>query len=196
MTGKFHMLRITLESLPGSVATTPWVARLGGPCPKYGVQREFVESLRDWSKARRKIGGRLQGAVACFALIGGHTYEIARLRGRSRKRCMVREFAQIDAKGDWHDLSADEALAAVDPCPGAVAMSVPDRTRVSLITGIGTPAPLGFLLVGGERRYQLRPDALHEISSQEDGTRLVLVQGDKANPITSTEALSWLASRR
>lgn len=197
--GKLFMLRIEIDShFQGSpMVPQPWVAQLHGPCPRFGMKRTFVEVLRDWSGADRTCSGRNRGVVACFAMRGGAIYEVSRLRGRSSKRHEAREYCRIDDDGRWHDLELDEALAAADPCPtGAVLHWTPDRTQISVIHGLGTPSPLGFLLSGLRRRFQLRPNSLHEVVADDGSRQLLLTQGDGYRDIDSKEALQWLLLRQ
>lgn len=195
---KLHMLRIEIDShFRGSAAVPrPWVARLDGPCPRFGMARTFLDALNDWSGADRTCSGRRRGVVACFSLRGGAVYEVSRLRGRSSKRHVAREFCRIEDDGSWTDLELDEALAAADPYPGgAVPHWLPDGSRVSVVHGLGTPTPLGFLLDGDRRRFRLRRDALHEVLAPDGCQRLLRVIGDSVEPISSQEALEWLLHR-
>lgn len=194
------MLRIEIDShLHGSSdVPRPWVARLDGPCPKYGMRRTFLDALNDWSGAKRTCAGRRRGVVACFAMRGGAVYEVSRLRGRSSKRRVVREHCRIDDNGGWHDLDLGEALSLADPCPGATPYAAPDGTQVSVIHGLGTPTRLGFLLDESrprQRWFRLRPDSLHEVTDPDGQRRILTTAGGTAEPITTTEALQWLIDR-
>ena len=49
------MVTITGEQIGGA---RPWVARITGTDPKYGLKREFVNSVRDYSGANIDQAGR------------------------------------------------------------------------------------------------------------------------------------------
>lgn len=195
MTGKLKILRIEIDShFHGSAEVPrPWVAQIGGPCPKYGLVRTFLQPLNDWSRASRTWRGRSRGVVSCFSLRGGHLYEVSRLRGKPSKRHVARAFLRVPEDGSaMEPLEAAAALAVADPCLDAVPHLVPDGTSVALIRGIGTPRPLGFVVIGAERLYQLRPDALHEVIAPSGAQDLIVTGNGTASRITSEEALRWL----
>lgn len=144
----------------------PWVAEITGVDATYGLARTFIEPMHDWSGARRACSGNLYGRIARFALREGRLYEISRLRGRSSKRHVAREFGRV-ADGEIHTVSELEALALVDRDAGsAIPYTVDEGTRIGRIEGIGTPAVCGFVLRDGRRTFRLRVGALHEVNKR------------------------------
>lgn len=196
MSGAFTVLRIPVDGHfhGSSDVPKPWVAQITGIDRKYGLARAFVDQLRDYSDARRSCAGRLNGVVACFPLRDGNLYEVSRLRGRSSKRYVAREFLAI-ADGEMIEVAPVDALARVEPHAGAtIEYAVTDGTVVSRVDGLGTPAVCGFVLVGqgrDERLYRLHVGAIHEVDTGTD-RYLILVDDVRARRISQAEALAHM----
>lgn len=81
--GRMKLLRIEVDGhFHGSpVVPRPWVAKITGTDPRFGLRREFVQTLNDWEHARRACSGNLYGVVANFPVREGHVHEVSRLRG-------------------------------------------------------------------------------------------------------------------
>jgi hypothetical protein len=167
------------------------------------LARIFIDSLRDYAAAKRSWAGRLNGLVACYPLRDGLVYEVSRLRGRSSKRYLAREFIAV-SDGDMHQLDPGEALALGErlaECPGHDAKilehRIPDApgTSVALVRGLGHPVPLGWVVVDGRRLYRMRVGELHEITVDEGDRRIVLVDQQEIRDVTQREALDQLSIR-
>lgn len=191
-----RMLRIEVDGhFHGGEPPRPWVARILGPCPKYGLAREFVRPLNDWKDARRAWSGNLYGVVATFPLRDGAMYEVSRLRGTSSNRHVAREFCWMEA-GERLKRSPDEALewAERDDRP-AIVLSIresEDPPWVAEVRGLGTPRRLGFVLVDGQRRYRLHEECLYEVRESESAIGFVAVIGGEQTTMSSQEAIAWL----
>lgn len=191
--GALYILRIEVDGhFHGGAPPKPWVAEIGAPCPRYGLQRAFVTPMNDWREARRAWSGNLYGKVATFALREGRLYEVSRCRGTSSRRHVVREFRWVE-NGKLHARTPDEALAHADGGAPAHLLKVreSDATWVAEIAGLGTPSRLGFVLVDGVRRYRVRDGRVYEVV--EDGAaRIIGVRDGAVEELTTQEALSWL----
>lgn len=188
----FYMLRIEVDGhFHGGRPIQPWVAEIGKPCPRYGLERSFVTPMNDWRNARRAWSGNLYGKVATYPLHEGRLYEVARARGSSSKRHLARQFYWVD-RGKMHERTPDEALEIADGGGAATTLRVresPD-SWVAHVAGLGTPTRLGYVLVDGVRRYRVR-DGVHEVV--EDGVRrLVGIRDNVIHELTEPEALTWL----
>jgi hypothetical protein len=75
----------------------PWVARILGPCARYGLEREFVRPLADLSEADRDRRGRLRRVVATFPLRAGWVVDC--WHKDTRGRHWVRYFARVTEAG-------------------------------------------------------------------------------------------------
>lgn len=192
--GAIKILRIEIDSHfhGSSDVPRPWVARIDGIDRKYGLARTFIDRLNDYREASRSMRGRLRGVVAAFPLRAGHLYEVSRLRGKSSKRHVAREFLRVD-DGRLVELSASEALAVIDGHQNAIEHRVPDHTELAIVHGLGAPEPLGFVIVDGRRLYRLREGAIHEISHEQQRWLVHVVAG-KLLRITQREALAVLAT--
>jgi hypothetical protein len=172
----------------------PWVAQILGPCPKFGLQRKFVQNLNDWSDASVAMSGNVYGRVARFPLRSGHIYEVSRLRGRSSKRYVSREFLLVDGS-EQTKLDAPEALARIVG-PG-VEFRIPEdkdcKHWVARITGLGTPRRQGFVVVGDERLYLL-DNGLYEVMRDNAQRFIGVEEGAISRLRTETEAIEWLKS--
>lgn len=177
----------------------PWVARIDGSDPKYGLRREFIRPLRDYAEAHVAWSGNLYGCVATYPLRDGHLYEVSRLRGRSSKRHVAREFFRLVA-GKREPMEPDDALAIAEGITGpAVTLTLresDDRPCVSEVSGLGTPRRLGFVLVEGERRFRLRNGRIYEVCETMDATPdrrwFVRCCDEQIRRVTEEEALQWL----
>lgn len=192
--GAIKVLRIEIDGhFHGSGdVPKPWVAQITGVDAKYGLARTFVDPLRDWRDAHRSCRGNVYGVVAAYPLRDGRLYEVSRLRGRASKRYVAREFLRV-ADGQLAEISATDALAEADGYQGPVLEhDAPDGTAIALVPGLGTPDPLGFVLVDGRRHFRLRCGALHQILDDQ-GPRLAVVTDDRElRDVTHREALQWL----
>lgn len=176
----------------------PWVARITGPSPKYGLGRAFIKPMNDWRDASQARSGNTYGVVATFPLRDGNLYECSRLRGKSSKRHVAREFYAI-VDGKRLQIEPEEALARVTGVSDAVVLDVDENSDdppwVAEVTRVGSTAKQGFVLIDGARRYLLRKGTLYEVR-EETSTRLVVADGGgMARSITQQEALQWLASK-
>jgi hypothetical protein len=171
----------------------PWVAEITGIDATYGLARTFIEPMHDWSGARRACSGNLYGRIARFALREGRLYEISRLRGRSSKRHVAREFGRV-VDGDIQVISELDTLALAERYAGpAIPYTVDEGTRVGRIEGVGMPAVCGFILRDGYRTFRLRVGALHEVVTAAE-RRLILVDADRARAVSQAEAITRLAA--
>lgn len=193
MTGALKILRIEVDGhFHGSAdVPKPWVAQIDGVDPKYGLARTFVQRLNDYRDARRARSGNTYGVVAAFPLHEGKLYEVSRLRGRSSKRYVSREYMRVEG-GKLVGMEPTEALAIADPHAGAVLEYVtPEATWVARVDRIGTPAVCGFVLVDGNRLWRLRVGAIHEVDTGAD-RYLVLADDGRAQRISQAEAIAHL----
>jgi hypothetical protein len=197
VSGSIRILAIELDGHfhGSSDVPKPWVAEIQGLDPKFGLRREFVQSLNDWSEARRAWRGNVYGRVARFPLRDGRLYEVSRLRGRSSKRHVAREFVAIDGRKQVA-IEPEKALARVDGGAPSAGFRIPEdrdgSSWVARITGLGTPERLGFVVVETERLYRLR-DGLYEVVEGES-RRLVGVRAQAVQRLTEREAFAWLAA--
>jgi len=196
-----YLLRIEVDGhFHGGEPVKPWVARIGGPCEKYGLQREFIRPMNDWQQAHRANSGNVYGIVATFPLREGSLYEVQRCRGNPSKRHVVREFVRIQ-NSKQVKLAPLDALAAAERDDGdSTPLSLPeldpeDRPYVAHVTGLGTPRKLGFVVLDGERRYRLKPGALYEVHGAARGP-FAIVDDDRIKSLSHEEALSWLQNQR
>jgi hypothetical protein len=188
-----YMLKIELDGhFHGGPPVRPWVARITGPDPKFGVRREFLDPLRDWRDAHSAMSGRLYG-ITCVWMLSEGTYEVSRTRGRSSKRYVSRETISIDRAGKRRSVSEVEALQAIDGQPdGGIRYPVPEGTSVSRVVGLGTPEALPWLVRDGERVYRLQPHQLYERASE--GRRaFLLASQDKVEKVSEREAIAWIS---
>jgi hypothetical protein len=96
----------------------PWVARITGLSPKFGMAREFVPVMRDHGQAHQAKSGRLSGVIATFALQVGWVCEVAEFDRQGR---LQRRFVRVEADG-LIDITATEAMewaASQPPSEGA-----------------------------------------------------------------------------
>lgn len=198
--GQFYMLRIEIDGhFHGSPdVPKPWVARIGGVDEKYGLAREFIKPMNDWRDASKAWSGNTYGVVATFALREGALYEVCRLRGRSSRRHVSREFVWVE-DGKMHPRAPDDALAHAEGYDGPVtALELRDDEPcpwVAHVTGLGTPRKLGFVVVDGMRRYRLRPGALYEISEPARERRVFATADGRVEYLSERAALELLLTR-
>lgn len=203
--GALCMLQIEVDGhMNGGRPHQPWVARVDGIHPTYGLARTFVQRLNDHANTHRAWSGNLYGIVAGFPLREGNLYEVSRTRGKSSKRYVTREFVEV-VGGEPKGLDPHEALAraAGHPLEGTRVLKVRDDLEVAvshvnrvLVDGAGTSHPVpgpvcGWIVVGCHRHYLLEPSKLYEV--REGGERR-LALGDHAGAITRKEAAAWLAA--
>lgn len=73
-----------------------WVARVHGISTRYGLDREFVRALNDFSAAKRgSVSGKMRGVVSTFPLRAGWVVEVS----HPGRRGPVRYFARVTADG-------------------------------------------------------------------------------------------------
>lgn len=192
-----HILSIEIDGHfhGSSEVPKPWVAEIQGVCPKYGLQREFVRPMNDWAQASAAWSGNVYGRVARFPLRDGRVYEVSRLRGRSSKRYVAREFLAVT--GSRHEkIEPIEALATADGGGAATTFQIPDdrdgTSWVAHVTGLGTPERLGFVIAGSDRIYRLR-DGIHEVC-EADSRRLIRVEGASISNVSERVAVGILFS--
>ena len=72
------------------------------------------------------------------------------------------------------------------------------RPFVAHVTGLGTPAQLGFVVVDGYRHYRLREGRLYELAGEAPACRerFAAVEGGRVCGLSEREALAWLAKNR
>jgi hypothetical protein len=194
--GRIKMLRIEVDGhFHGSAEVPkPWVARIDGTDPKYGLRRDFVQKLNDWADARRACSGNLYGVVASFPLREGNLYEVSRLRGSSSKRHVAREFVAT-ADGRLCQLSPIDALARVEQHTDPVTIQrLPEGdVRVHELGGVGAGRVMGWVVIDGMRHYRLRYGQLYETVVGDE--RSLVVGGPKLAKLDQRGALEWLAAR-
>lgn len=95
--------RVLGGMIGASSSGQPWVARIEGSDPKYGLKREFLQAKWDYSQANSK-GTR--GVRLWFVLSSGHLYEVKRWVSSRRTS---RYFCCVTANGELHELTKEEA---------------------------------------------------------------------------------------
>lgn len=189
-----RVLRIGIDGhFHGSpVVPKPWVARVAGPCPRYGLAREFVEANMDWRESRRAWSGNLYGRVCTFPLRTDNLYEVSRLRGRSSKRYIAREFVWCSSE-KFEPQTVEDVLAFVngDSLPATflrIDDDRDDRPWVAEVTGLGTPRHLGWVVVDGVRLYRLREGGVFEVRRPAEAPKLVTVEHGRVTTLRAAEA--------
>jgi|GEM_PF-2522650 len=86
----------------------PWVARIVGICPRYGLEREFLRSQTDYTHAN-STGSR--GVRKTFWLHSGEVYEVCH---RLTWRRVERYFCRVDAAGERVLMTREEVLEWLD----------------------------------------------------------------------------------
>jgi hypothetical protein len=193
--GTLKILRIEVDGhFRGSAdVPKPWVARIGGVDPKYGLARTFIDRLNDYRMARRARSGNTYGVVAAFPLHEGDLYEVSRCRGSASKRYVAREFIEI-AGGKTLAIDPLDALARAEGYAGpTIKYAVPDGTRVARVDGLGTPAVCGFVIVSDDRIYRLRVGAVHEVDTGTE--RYLAFAGERrVDRVSQSQALAHLVA--
>jgi len=200
--GRIKMLSIEVDGHfhGSSDVPRPWVARIDGTDPKYGLARHFVQKLNDWEHAKKAWSGNLYGVVATFPLREGNLYEVSRLRGSSSKRHVAREFLRVEL-GKYIKLEPLEALALAERHDGPVTVlrvdDTDDRPWVAEITGLGMPRVLGFVVLAGQRCYRLRHGRVYEVRDivGESERRRLIGAGPALCTLSQSEAATWLAAQ-
>lgn len=203
--GALCMLQIEVDAHHrGGRPHQPWVARIDGIDPVYGLARTFVQRLNDHAGASRAWSGNLYGIVAGFPLREGNLYEVSRTRGKSSKRYVTREFVEV-VGGEVSEVDPHQALAraARHPRDGTRILKVRDDLEVAvrhvnrlMVDEEGTSHPVpgpvcGWIVVGFDRHYLLEPGKLYEVR---EGSERRLVLGDHPGRVTRKEAAAWLAA--
>lgn len=198
--GRLYVLRIEIDGHfhgSGHNVPRPWVARIGGPHARYGLERHFVQPMNDWKKARRACSGNLYGVVSTFTLREGELYECSRLRGNSSRRHIAREFYVV-GEGKRRKLDVEEALGWLereDERPAALYRLTDDesRPRLAEVVGLGTPAPLAFVILDGTRQWLTREGAIYEVSTADGARRLALCERPgRLRDVSEVDAIAWL----
>ncbi len=192
--GKLSILKIEVDGhFHGGEPIKPWVARITGIDPKYGLARTFLDAMNDWSNARAAWSGNIYGRVANFALRDGNLYEVQRCRGNSSKRHVVREFVVV-RDGKREIIAPEQALALVDGGGEAARLTLPEDTSgstwVARVRGLGTPERLGFVVVDSRRVYRLPPGVYEVMTGGERG--FCGVRATDRELLTEQEAWAWL----
>jgi len=190
-----HLYEVEVDGhFHGGRPVRPWVARVSGPCARYGLVREFLEPKNEWSAAHRTWSGRTYGVVATWHLRPG-LYEAQRCRGKPSRRRVVREFFRVTPSGAREDLDAEDLLDAVRSGGDGVTLRLredrEDPPRVGEVIGLGAPAPVGFVLRDGERVYRLREGGVFEVTLV-GVAQLYVVAGQVTAPVTQHQALALL----
>jgi hypothetical protein len=191
--GRIKMLRIEVDAhFRGGEPVKPWVARIDGVDPQYGLARHFIDPLNDWANAHRAWSGNLYGVVANFPLREGNLYEVSRTRGKPSKRHVVREFL-APADGKLNTLEPLEALARVEGHREDVRilrLADDKTTQVTELDGPGSGTTLGWVVIDKMRHYRLRHGRLYEV--REDGSKRFAVGDHRIDWLTPQGALQWL----
>ncbi|MFD3908832.1 hypothetical protein ACFXOL_21030 [Streptomyces californicus] len=85
--------------------TKPWLAEITGRSPEYGWARKFQAAHIDYTRSNRK-GTR--GAVYHWSLKPNRLYETEYPVSRRER---VKKYLMVDAQGDVHEISGDDAVA-------------------------------------------------------------------------------------
>lgn len=190
--GPLYMYRIEVDGhFHGGPPVKPWAARITGPSPRFGLEREFVRPLNDWAEAHAAHSGNVYGVVATFPLRSGAIYEISRTRGNSSKRYVHRGFYRVDGS-KLRAMEPVDVLAAVDGGESSAVLRVKEREPYPTVVDVLRASPLGFVLVDGTRLYRLRA-GLYRVEEC-DGARLVLSDGQTARVVTREEGAAWVAT--
>ena len=166
-------------------APRPWVARIDGPDPKFGLAREFVVPFNDWEGARRAKSGNIYGRVAHFPLRRGHLYEISRLRGTPSKRHVSREFAWLG--DDLEQLDAEDALDRIAGEPGVSMKTDDEGEPLSRVRGLGYPAQMPWVVRDDRRLFRLVERHVYVHAG-----RLLGIQDGEIVELSQEEAWLWL----
>lgn len=195
MSGQFSLLRIEIDGhFHGSPdVPKPWVAEITGMDPKFGLARTFLQPMNDWSGAHRAWSGNLYGRTAQFALRDGNLYEVSRLKGKSSRRHVAREFILVQG-GKRQLVDPEDVLERLDGGKPACIVEIPEdqdgTSWIAAISGLGTPRRLGFVVVGSVRKYRCG-DGIYELVKRGDRT-LVSVQGQRVDEVSEREAMRFL----
>lgn len=188
----------------GGPPIKPWVARITGTDPKFGLAREFVQPKNDYANARSAWSGRVYGMVATFALREGSLYEIAQADGSSSKRHIARRFAWIEA-GVEQRIEPLDALAMAEGTRGqkASVLKLPDDPEGSWVDEQMhdcSSERIGFVVVDGARLYRLHEGHLYDVHQTirgvernmfmtvRDGRRVGLTERDAARFLEASAA--------
>lgn len=174
----------------------PWVARICGPDPRYGLARDFVQPLNDWESAHRACSGNVYGVVAHFPLRDG-LYEMSRLRGRSSKRYVSREFLRIH-DGKRSALEPREVLQRVSGAEAGAEYRIDegDGPRwVAQIRGLGTPDRMAWIVQGKRRSYWLPSGHLYEVRVDDRRWFVGVDDEGEIEKLNEREAFAWLRDR-
>lgn len=150
--------------------------------------------MNDWRGAQAANSGNIYGVMTNFALRDGNLYEVSRLRGRSSKRHLVREFLDL-RDGKPVQIEPLEALSRAEGHADNVQVyEIPDADpvpRVSEVLGLGTPRPMGFIGDGAHRKYRLRLGCIYEVLT-DDSRRFVASTDKGVEPISENAAMDLL----
>lgn len=196
--GTLFMLEVDVGSYKhgagGAGAHRPWVARIDGPDPKYGLSREFIKPYNDWEHARRSINGAIRGVVARFPLRRGQLYEVSRLQGRASKRQITRTFGWLGDVGDLEQLEPEDALDKIGGLTNGVTYRTDDddeTATVGEVRGLGHPATVPWIVVEGTRLYRLGEGRVYAHEDQ-----LLGIRDSEVVELDQLEAWEWLQKKR
>lgn len=201
--GVLYMLRIEIDGhFHGSGdVPKPWVARIDGPSPRFGLARTFIPVMNDWRDAKKAWSGNTYGVVATFPLRQGALYEASRLRGTSSRRHVAREFFWLENK-KMRKMEPIDALATAcgeSDRAASILNLADDRDvppSVALVEGLGAAKRLGFVVVDGDRKYRLLNEHLYEVRERDQDPRLVVASAGAFKTLSQQEAMQWLASKQ
>jgi hypothetical protein len=205
MTTPLYLLRIEIDGHfhGSSEVPQPWCARVAGTCSRYGLQREFIKPLNDWRNAHKAWSGNIYGVTSTFPLRDGNVYEVSRLRGRSSKRHVAREFYRV--RGSKREtIDPLDALAHAEGEHSAAATVVlrlreddQDPAWVAELQSLATQPRLGFVLVGNQRHFLLREGRIYRVHGEAErfSGDFACVRDGKLVKLSEGQALEALMGR-
>jgi len=87
-----------------SARPKPWVAKITGTCPRFGLSREFVKYRKDY---RNTSGTGNRGVRAFYMLESGNLYEVNEQKSWRRSE---RYFLAVNNDGDTIKMTKQEAI--------------------------------------------------------------------------------------
>jgi hypothetical protein len=185
MTRPLFMLRVEVDGhCRGGPPIKPWVARIDGPCSRFGLARRFIDPMNDWENAHRAQSGNLYGVVATFPLREGHIYEVQRAAGNSSKRHVVREVYWLEG-GKMREMDLGEALRHTSGGGAGAPLTVREFRGRTLVTDLTRCDPVAFVTRDRERHYWLLDGREYDVRDvgkrDQDRCRIVKVDGGEFN---------------
>jgi len=154
----FHLIRISVDGhYKGGPPLKPWVARILGTDPKWGLHRVFLPSRNDWADASISWRGRTNGVVATWFLRENALYEV--YGGPGKRNFVWVEDSRI------RDVPPVEVLYLADGGGEAtvVEMEEEDHRDPPWVRDSATGSVNGWALVGKTRIYRLREGHLYKV---------------------------------